>query len=94
MVNGDQYRNYVAQGQGSIYWRNSIWWGIQAGGGPESFKPVQELVQRHFPQVKLRQPTLGIEGQPPILITYDELGHPALDIAQSGAGLHTFLSLA
>jgi hypothetical protein len=51
-------------------------------------------VQRHFPEIKLRQPTLGVEGQPPILITYDEPGRPTLDIAQSGAGLHTFLSIA
>lgn len=94
MVSGDQYRNFVTQGQGNLYWRNSIWWNIQGGGGPESFEPVRQLVQRHFPNVKLHHPTLGVEGQPPILIKYEEPNRPPLDIAQSGAGLHTFLSLA
>lgn len=94
MVTGDQYRNFVASGQGNLYWRNSIWWNIQSGGGPESFDPVRSLVQRHFLDVKLHHPTLGNEGQPPILIKYEEPNRPALDIAQSGAGLHTFLSLA
>jgi hypothetical protein len=94
MVNGTQYREYVAKGLGNLYWRNSIWWSIQSGGGPESFEPVRELVQQHFPDVKLYNPILGDEGQPPILIKYEEPNRPPLDIAQSGAGLHTFLSLA
>ncbi|MFN0055492.1 MAG: ATP-dependent nuclease [Planctomycetales bacterium] len=94
MLNCDQYKSYVASGQGNMYWRNSIWWAIQAGGGPESFEPVRQLVRKHFPEVILHHPTLGTEGQTSITIGYEEPGRRACDIAQSGAGLHTFLSLA
>jgi hypothetical protein len=95
MLAGEQYRSNVAAGQSSYFWRNSIWWGIQGGGGPESFEPVIALIHHRFPGVSLRQPTLGAEGNPPpIIISYDEKGGQPRDIAQSGAGLHTFVSLA
>jgi hypothetical protein len=94
MLNHDQYRNYVATGQGGTYWRNAIWWGIQ-NGGTESFEPVRRLVREHFPDVEVRNPRLGLDGgQPPIIIEYKEADDQFRDIAQSGSGLHTFLSLA
>lgn len=95
MLSGDDYRGHVAQGRGNQYWRNSIWWGVQSGGGPEAFDFVRKLVNKHFPDVTLLQPTLGENGNPPpILINYREQWPSPLDIAQSGSGLHTFLSLA
>lgn len=90
---GDQYRQQVASGQGNQYWRNSIWWGTQAAG-QESFRPVQEMVERHFLQVAVQLPVLATKGDPYILIKYKEGKRSPLDIAQAGAGLHTFIALA
>ena len=93
MVNGDQYQSLLRQGKGAQLWRNSIWWGIQSDGF-ESFAPVQKQISKYFPDVELLLPTLGDRGQPEILIKYREQTRGPLDIAQSGAGLRTFISLA
>ena len=70
-----------------------MWWAIQADGF-ESFAPVQQQITKYFPDVELLLPTLSTTGQPEILIKYKERGQGPLDIAQSGAGLRTFISLA
>jgi hypothetical protein len=93
MVNGDEYENRLRQGQGAQLWRNGIWWAIQTDGF-ESFGPVQGQIRKYFPEVELLLPTLGPAGTPEILIKYRERGQGPLDIAQSGAGLRTFISLA
>jgi AAA domain, putative AbiEii toxin, Type IV TA system len=93
MVNGDQYQNLLREGQGAQLWRNGLWWAIQADGF-ESFDPVQQQIVKYFPDVELLLPTLGATGTPEILIKYKESGRGPLDIAQSGAGLRTFISLA
>jgi hypothetical protein len=92
MVNGDQYTSSLRQGMGSQLWRNGIWWGIQSDGF-ESFAPVQKKIATYFPDIELLLPTLSISGAPEILIKYREKGRGPLDIAQSGAGLRTFVSL-
>ncbi len=91
MIHGDQYQNLVRQGKGSQLWRNGIWWDIQTEGF-ESFAPVQEQIAKYFPEIELLLPTLST-GQE-ILIKYKERTLGPLDIAQSGAGLRTFISLA
>lgn len=93
MVNGDQYENLLREGQGAQLWRNGLWWAIQTGGF-ESFAPVQKQIRRFFPDVELLLPTLSKTGTPEILIKYKERDRGPLDIAQSGAGLRTFISLA
>jgi len=93
MVNGDQYMNFLREGKGAQLWRNGIWWAIQ-NDGFESFGPVQEQIAKYFPDVELLLPTLGSRGTPEILIKYKDRGLGPLDIAQSGAGLRTFISLA
>ena len=93
MVNGDQYQQQLRDGQGAQLWRNGLWWAIQKNGF-ESFAPVQEQIKRYFPDVELLLPTLGTSGAPEIMIKYNERGKGPLDIAQSGAGLRTFISLA
>lgn len=93
MVSGNEFRNQLRQGKGAQLWRNSIWWGIQDDGF-ETFAPVQEQISRHFPDIKLLLPTLSSDGQPEVLVKYKEKGGGPLDIAQSGAGLRTFVSLA
>lgn len=92
MVNCDSYQSYLRQGKGAQYWRNDIWWGIQTDGF-ESFEPVRSKIAKYFPDIELLQPTLGKASPPEILIKYKEQGRGPLDIAQSGAGLRTFLSL-
>jgi energy-coupling factor transporter ATP-binding protein EcfA2 len=92
MVNGDQYQQYLRQGKGAQFWRNSIWWGIQIDG-VESFMPVQKKISKYFPEIELLLPTLGTTSPPEIMIKYKEKGRGPLDIAQSGAGLRTFVSL-
>lgn len=92
MVNGDQYQNELREGKGAQLWRNSIWWAIQEDGF-ESFSPVQQQISKYFPDVDLLLPTLSTSGTPEILIKYKERGQGPLDIAQSGAGLRTFISL-
>lgn len=92
MVSGDQYRHLLGQGKGAQLWRNGIWWGIQTDGF-ESFAPVQQQISRYFPDIELLLPTLSTSGTPEILIKYRESGNGLLDIAQSGAGLRTFISL-
>ncbi|MEJ7590425.1 MAG: AAA family ATPase [Planctomycetaceae bacterium] len=93
MVNGDQYQQQLRDGQGAQLWRNGLWWAIQKEGF-ESFAPVQQQIKRYFPDVELLLPTLGTSGTPEIMIKYNERGKGPLDIAQSGAGLRTFISLA
>ncbi len=93
MVNGDQFQNQLREGKGAQLWRNGLWWAIQADGF-ESFAPVQNQISKYFPDVELLLPTLSTTGQPEILIKYNERGQGPLDIAQSGAGLRTFISLA
>jgi ABC-type transport system involved in cytochrome c biogenesis ATPase subunit len=93
MVNGDQYQNDLREGKGAQLWRNGLWWAIQRDG-PEAFAPVQKQIRNYFPDVELLIPTLSSEGLPEILIKYKEGGRGPLDIAQSGAGLRTFISLA
>jgi hypothetical protein len=92
MVNGNHYQDYLRQGKGAQFWRNSIWWGIQTDG-PESFKPVQKNISKYFPDIEVLLPTLGTQSPPEIQIKYKEKGRGPLDIAQSGGGLRTFLSL-
>jgi len=92
MVHGNQYQEHLRQGQGAQYWRNGIWWGIQTDGF-EGFAPVQKKIATYFPDIELLLPTLGPSGRPDILIKYKERGLGPLDIAQSGAGLRTFVSL-
>jgi hypothetical protein len=95
MISGPEHKNQLSQGRGNQYWRNAIWWAIQNAGGPEGFEPVRQMVKQHFPDITLRQPILGDTDNPPaILIRYQEPNSQMLDIAQSGGGLHTFLSLA
>ena len=93
MVNGDQYQQQLRDGQGAQLWRNGLWWAIQKDGF-ESFAPVQKQIKQYFPDVELLLPTLGTTGNPEIMIKYNERGKGPLDIAQSGAGLRTFISLA
>ena len=93
MVNGDQYQNSLREGQGAQLWRNGLWWAIQTDGF-ESFAPVQKQISKYFPDVEMLLPTLGTTGTPEILIKYNSRGGGPLDIAQSGAGLRTFVSLA
>ncbi len=93
MLNADQYQDRLRQVQGAQLWRNGIWCAIQADG-PEKFAPVQQQIATYFPDVELLLPTLGLSGTPEILIKYRERGKGPLDIAQSGAGLRTFISLA
>ncbi len=93
MVNGDQYQNQLREGKGAQLWRNGLWWAIQEDGF-ESFAPVQSQINRYFPDVELLLPRLSTNGTPEILIKYKEHGRGPLDIAQSGAGLRTFISLA
>lgn len=84
------------EGNSQNHWRNSIWWGIQ-NDGQESFEPIKRLVESHFPGLTLKQPRLSAsENNTSILIEYFESVNPdaVRDIAQSGAGLHTFVSLA
>lgn len=91
------YPNYleqVGQGRGNTYWRNNIWWLLQRMG-LETFEPVRAIVQQYFPDVEMLLPTVGTAGNPPpIQIRYRERDKRPLDIAQSGGGLQTFLSLA
>ena len=42
------YDGQIAQGKGDVLWRNNIWWNIQRNG-QETFEPVQDLVEQHFP---------------------------------------------
>lgn len=93
MVNGDQYQNQLREGKGAQLWRNGLWWAIQEDGF-ETFSPVQQQINKYFPDVDLLLPTLSTSGAPEILIKYKERGEGPLDIAQSGAGLRTFVSLA
>jgi energy-coupling factor transporter ATP-binding protein EcfA2 len=93
MLNGDQFRNMLRDGQGAQLWRNGLWWAIQTDGF-ESFAPVQSQISKYFPDVELLLPTLGTSGTPEIFIKYKERGRGPLDIAQSGAGLRTFISLS
>ncbi len=93
MVPGNQYQNQLRDGKGAQLWRNGLWWAIQEDGF-ESFAPVQRQVNRYFPDVELLLPTLTSDGTPEISIKYKERGRGPLDIAQSGAGLRTFISLA
>ncbi len=93
MVNGDQFESQLREGKGGQLWRNGLWWGIQSDGF-EHFEPVQKQIHKYFPDVELLLPTLSTSGQPEILIKYKERGKGPLDIAQSGAGLRTFISLA
>lgn len=93
MLNGDDYQNRLREGQGAQLWRNGLWWSIQADG-PERFSPVQQQVQKYFPDIELLLPTLTTTGNTEILIKYKEQGRGPLDIAQSGAGIRTFISLA
>jgi hypothetical protein len=93
MVNGDQYQNQLREGKGAQLWRNGLFWAIQEAG-IESFAPVQAQVKRYFPDIDLLIPSLSNVGHPEILIKYKERGCGPLDIAQSGAGLRTFISLA
>jgi predicted ATPase len=93
MVNGDHYQNELREGKGAQLWRNGLWWAIQKEGF-EGFAPVQKQINRYFPDVELLLPTLSTNGVPEIFIKYKERGRGPLDIAQSGAGLRTFISLA
>ncbi len=93
MVNGDQYQAQLREGKGAQLWRNGLWWAIQEDGF-EDFAPVQQQISRYFSDVELLLPTLSTNGAPEILIKYKERGRGPLDIAQSGAGLRTFVSLA
>jgi hypothetical protein len=93
MLNGEQFRNMLRDGQGAQLWRNGLWWAIQTDGF-ESFAPVQSQITKYFPDVELLLPTLGTSGTPEIFIKYKERGRGPLDIAQSGAGLRTFISLS
>jgi predicted ATPase len=93
MLSGDQFQSMLRDGQGAQLWRNGLWWAIQTDGF-ESFAPVQKQITKYFPDVELLLPTLGTSGTPEILIKYKERGRGPLDIAQSGAGLRTFISLA
>src|SRR5262249_7349480 len=61
--------------------------------GPESYQPLARLVRRHFPEVELRLPRLAQQNNY-IRIHYNQRGPGPLDIAPSGAGLRTFISLA
>jgi hypothetical protein len=93
MTSGPEYQNFMRQGRGAQLWRNGIWWGIRTDGF-ETFAPVQEKISKYFPDIELLLPTLSSQSSPPeILIKYKERGYGPLDIAQSGAGLRTFVSL-
>ena len=93
MVPANQYQSQLREGKGAQLWRNGLWWAIQEGGF-ESFAPVQQQINRYFPDIELLLPTLSSDPVPEILIKYKERGRGPLDIAQSGAGLRTFISLA
>ena len=93
MHSEETYRNQLREGKGAQLWRNGMWWEIQKNGS-ESFKPVQDKIRSYFPDVELLLPTLSFDSSPEILIKYKERGLGPLDIAQSGAGLRTFMSLS
>ena len=93
MMPYNNYQGMLAQGKGSQLWRNAIWWSVQQEGY-ETFESVKALVMRYFPDVEVLQPTLGASNPPEILLNYKERSGVKLDIAQSGAGLRTFLTLA
>ncbi len=50
-------------------------------------------ISRYFPDIELLLPSLSPSGTTEILIKYRENSKGPLDIAQSGAGLRTFISL-
>ena len=93
MLYGDDFQNRLREGQGAQLWRNGIWWAIQTDGF-ERFAPVQRQIKKYFPEVNLLLPTLGATGTPEILIKYEERDRGPFDIAQSGAGLRTFISIS
>lgn len=93
MIYYDNYQGMLAQGKGSQLWRNSMWWSVQEEGY-ETFESVKRLVTRYFPDVEVLQPTLGESSPSEILLKYKEHNGVEFDIAQSGAGLRTFLTLA
>ncbi len=97
MIAGPQYDNLISQGKAAQHWRNSLWWAIQ-DGGIERFEAVRTLVNKYFPDVEVEVPVLGrTSSPPPILMKFRERGRDgteSLDIAQSGSGLRTFLTLA
>jgi hypothetical protein len=93
MVNADQYESQMREGKGAQVWRNGLWWSIQREGY-ENFAPVQAQSHKYFPDIQLLQPTLSTTGRTEIEIKYLDKGAGSLDIAQSGAGLRTFISLA
>ena len=87
------YGDMLAKGKESQVWRNAIWWSVQQDGY-ESFESVKALVTRYFPDVEVLQPTLGGGNPPEIILNYKERKNIKLDIALSGSGLRTFLTLA
>ena len=93
MLTENQYRNQIQDGRGAHLWRNSIWWEIQKYGF-ETFEPIRNLVTQYFPNIELLIPTLSTGSPSDILFKYKENSDETLDIAQAGAGLRTFLTLA
>lgn len=95
LIFGPQLKSEIIAGKGANYWRNIIYWQVQRNG-LEAFEPVKALVKKWFPSVDLQTPVLDEKNSPAhILIRYNELQqNDSFDIALSGAGLRTFISLA
>jgi ABC-type transport system involved in cytochrome c biogenesis ATPase subunit len=87
-----QVQQTLNKGKPHEVWRNQIHW-LSEGAGPESFQRVIERVRHAMPSVELSQPSRTRDQQPRVLVEFEENG-VKYDVAESGNGFRTLLSIA
>lgn len=87
----DQLQGALAEGKFGETWRNQLHW-LSEGHDPEVFQRVIDRVRQYLPDVAVRYPRRARKADT-VELTYQE-GNSEYEIAASGAGLRTLLTLA
>lgn len=87
-----QVQQVINSGKPHEVWRNQIHW-LSEGGSPEAFQRVIERIRHAMPSVELSMPGRTRDKNPKVVVEFEENG-VKYDVAESGNGFRTLLSIA
>jgi predicted ATPase len=87
-----QVQQAINNGKPHEVWRNQIHW-LSEGASPEAFQRVIERIRHAMPSVELSQPSRTRDQKPKVVVEFEENG-VKYDVAESGNGFRTLLSIA
>lgn len=87
-----QVQQVINSGKPHEVWRNQIHW-MTEGSTPEAFQRVIDRIRLAMPSVELSMPGRTRDKQPKVVVEFEQNGIK-YDVAESGNGFRTLLSIA